>query len=158
MAATPPLLRTQWATSAGLAFLLLAMTTAAGAAEPSYPFEGTWMRADRACVAASPLARTYTAKEVISARGRCSIRRIAGGPTTFELLEECRRNERPQNVTETVRLVPPDGLVLKRQLSRLKIPRQVRFARCTVAAPAGGAMPKPSGKATAPVPDAAGEL
>lgn len=103
-------------------------------ADPAYPFEGTWIRADRACTPTAVRSRVYTAKEVTSPRGHCAIRRVTTGSGVFELLEECRRNDRPMTVTETIRLTSPDSMTLKRQVSRLKIPRQLRYARCTPAA------------------------
>lgn len=119
--------------------LTLGLTVGAAAfaakAEPSYPFEGTWIKADRVCGPASTRVRTYTAREVVSSRSRCSIRRIASGSGSFELLEECHRGDRPQTVTETLRMLSPNSMTLRRQLVRLKIPRTIRYSRCTVAAP-----------------------
>jgi hypothetical protein len=101
-----------------------------------YPFEGTWIRADRVCTANAIHVRTYTAREVTSTRGRCTIRRVATGSNAFELVEECRHNDRPSTVTETLRMTAPDSMTLKRQVVRLKIPRSVRYTRCPAAAPA----------------------
>lgn len=105
------------------------------AADP-YPFEGTWLGVEHACTATATRTRTYTGKDVVSALGRCGIKRITAGSGAFELREECRRNDRSVNVTETIRMTSPDSMVLRRQLMRLKIPRPIRFARCTIAAPA----------------------
>ena len=122
----------------GVLLAVLASCAAAhAAADPPYPFEGTWIRAEHSCTPQTVRARTYTAKEVVSPLGRCSIRRIASNGGTFELVEDCRRNDRPQTVTETIRLTSADSMTLKRQMSRLKIPRQLRYARCTIASGAG---------------------
>ncbi len=55
------------------ALMILAMfIPAPGSAaegQPPYPFEGTWVRADRVCSAAAPRTRTYTARDVTSAGG-----------------------------------------------------------------------------------------
>ena len=106
------------------------------AAETPYPFEGTWLGAEHACTPTATRTRTYTSKDVVSALGHCAIRRIAAGSGSFELREECRRNDRLVNVTEIIRITSPDSMVLRRQLMRLKIPRPIRFVRCTIAAPA----------------------
>lgn len=109
------------------------------AAEAPYPFEGTWLGVEHACTPAATRTRTYTSKDVVSALGHCGIRRITSGSGSFELREECRRNDRPVNVTETIRMTSPDSMVLRRQFTRLKIPRPIRFARCTITAPAAPA-------------------
>lgn len=124
-----------------LAALLTFCSAAQAATDTPYPFEGTWIRAEHSCTPQTVRARTYTAKDVTSPLGRCSIRRIASNGTTFELVEDCRRNERPQTVTETIRLTSADGMTLKRQMSRLKIPRLLRYARCTIATGAGQTPP-----------------
>lgn len=98
-----------------------------------YPFEGTWIRADRPCTPRATLVRTYTAREVTSSRNQCAIRRVVGGSGGFELVQDCRRT--PAKVTETIRVLSPDLITLKRQVKRLKIPRAIRYARCTAAAP-----------------------
>ena len=103
--------------------------------EPSYPFIGTWVRADRACTAAAPHVRTYTARDVSSSSGRCTFRKVVSESGHWELSEDCRRPERSGAMTETIRMLSPDVLLLKRQTSRLKIPRGRRFVRCTIAAP-----------------------
>ena len=139
--------------AAGVVATLLLSLAAASAAEPSYPFEGTWIRAEHSCTPATVRARIYTAKEVVSPLGRCTIRRVTAGANTFELLEECRRNDRQQTVTETIRLATPDAMTSRRQLSRLKIPRQVRYTRCSIAAAPAAAHrpPAPTGP-RAPAP------
>lgn len=123
------------------AALALLIPSACGAAEAPYPFEGTWIRAEHSCTPQTVRARTYTAREVVSPLGHCSIRRVAASGSLFELVEDCRRNDRPQTVTETLRLTSADTMTVKRQLSRLKIPRQLRYARCTIA----GAAAQPLG-------------
>ena len=138
---------------AGLAGLLALLMPAW--ADAPYPFEGAWVRNPATCTPATVRERVYTAKEVISPRGRCMIRRVAAGYGAYELLEECRRtNERPTTVTETIRLTSPDSMVLKRQLSRLKIPRQIHYVRCKVAASPATPVPgvKP-GRPAATAPD-----
>ena len=122
----------------------LAGVTAAAAAEPGYPFEGTWVRANRECVANAPRVRTYTAKDVASATGHCTYRKVAAGGGQFEIFEDCRRSERPGNYTETIRMLGPDLMQLRRQAARLKIARPLRYARCTIAAPGAGAAPRPA--------------
>lgn len=136
-----------------LATLVLPGAAACGAAEAPYPFEGTWIRAEHSCTPQTVRARTYTAKEVVSPLGRCSIRRIAASGSFFELVEDCRRNERSQTVTESLRLTSADTMTLKRQLSRLKIPRQLRYARCSVASGAVPASPVPRPTRIAPLPE-----
>ncbi len=106
------------------------------AAPVGYPFEGTWIRADRPCMPHATLVRTYTPRDVTSSRSHCAIRRIVANSATFELLEDCHRN--PPKVTETIRMFSPDLMALKRQVVRLKIPRAIRYARCTAAAPGSG--------------------
>lgn len=128
---------------------LLAVAPAAMAAEGPYPFLGTWVQASRPCTPTAR-ARTYTPKEVTSPLGRCSIRRVAGNGPTFELLEECRRNDRMGSVTEIIRMTSPDSLTLRRQVLRLKIPRQVHYARCTIAG--GSGTPARGAKSTGPHP------
>jgi hypothetical protein len=118
---------------------LIAMPGVALAADTALPFVGTWIRADRICSAGAVDIRIYTPKEVISSRSHCSIRRIASGSGAFELLEECRHNDRPMRVTEMIHMASPDNMTLKRQLSRLKIPRSIHFTRCTIATPGGHA-------------------
>ena len=129
--------------------LALSLPVAATAAETPYPFEGTWTQPEHVCAPGATRVRTYTTKEVTSPRGRCSIRRIVAGSGLYELLEDCR-HERNPTVTETIRMISPDSLISKRQLVRLKIPRQLRYVRCTAAAP--GAPPpatpaRPPGRA-----------
>lgn len=121
----------------------------ARAADASYPFEGTWVRANRACTAAAPLARTYTAREVTSAGGHCSIRKVAAGAGQFEIFEDCRRTDHPGTFTETIRMSGPDAMVMQRQRTRLKIARPLRFIRCTIAAPAGAPAKPPPHRAGA---------
>ena len=111
------------------------------AADAAFPFEGTWVRANRACTATAPLARTYTSREVTSAVSHCAVRKVATGSGLFEIFEECRRGEHPGNFTETIRMLGADAMVVRRQAARLKIARPLRFIRCTLAAP--GAPPKP---------------
>lgn len=127
-----------WLARAGLlAAALVVSGPSVFAADAPYPFEGTWIRAEHSCTPQTMRARTYTAKDVVSPLGRCSIRRIASTGSLFELVEDCRRNDRPQTVTESLRLTSADTMTLKRQLSRLKIPRQLRYARCSIASGAG---------------------
>lgn len=126
---------------AALLCIVSLWSSAALAAEPAYPFVGTWIRSDRICLPSATRVRTYTAKDVTSSRGRCSIRRIASGSGSFELLEDCKRNDRTQTVTEIIKVVTPDSMTLRRQFSRLKIPRMLRYSRCTVAAAPAGHRP-----------------
>lgn len=121
----------------------------AGAAEPSYPFEGTWVRANRVCVANAPRIRTYTPHEVTFATGHCTFRKVAAGGGQFEIFEECRKAERPGNYTETIRMLGPDLMQLRRQAARLKIARPLRYTRCTIAAPVPAGGPP---KSAAPAP------
>lgn len=132
-----------WLVRPGLLAVALALlvATRCTAAEAPYPFEGTWIRAEHSCTPQTVRARTYTAKDVVSPLGRCVIRRVATNGSVFELVEDCRRNDRPQTVTETLRLASADVMTVKRQLSRLKIPRQLRYARCTIASGAVQASP-----------------
>jgi hypothetical protein len=129
-----PLAGPRWGAFVLLAGLGLSATCGASAAEPAYPFEGTWVQADHACSPGSTRVRTYTSRDVTSPRGRCLIRRIATGSGAYELFEECR-HEHSGLVTETIRMTSPDSMVLRRQLNRLKIPRQQHFTRCSIAAP-----------------------
>lgn len=134
------------------AALAMAAGVAAGparAAEPSYPFEGTWVRANRVCAANAPRVRTYTAHEVTFATGHCTFRKVATGGGQFEIFEECRKAERPGNYTETIRMLGADLMEMRRQAARLKIARPLRYTRCTVAAPAPAGGPP---KAAAPAP------
>ena len=120
----------------GLAICLLTGGMAQ-AAEASYPFEGSWIRADRACTASPLRERTYTAKDVVSPRGRCVIRKIVSAGSSFELFERCERpNERPASVRETIRLQAPDAMILTRQTTRLKLSRSLHFVRCPAPGPA----------------------
>lgn len=125
------------------AAILLTCSAAARAAEAPYPFEGTWVRAERACSPNATRVRTYTSRDVTSPRGHCAIRRVAAGGGAFELLEECRRDGRSGSVTETIKLSGPDTMTVRRQLSRLKITRPLRYQRCSAAAPKTGLKPKP---------------
>ena len=141
--------------SASLALLLAGIAAGpAGAAEPSYPFEGTWVRANRVCVANAPRVRTYTPHEVTFATGHCTFRKVATGGGQFEVFEECRKAERPGNFTETIRMLGPDLMQLRRQAARLKIARPLRYSRCTIAAPAAAGAPP---KTAAPAPHHAAE-
>lgn len=134
-------------TSEGLrAALIGLMAVAAGAlparaAEPVYPFEGTWVRANRVCAANAPRVRTYTAHEVTFPSGHCAFRKVATGGGQFEIFEDCRRAEHPGNYTETIRMLGPDLMQMRRQAARLKIARPLRYARCTAAAPAPAKTP-----------------
>ncbi len=120
----------------------LALASSSGpvfAADVDYPFEGTWIRADRMCSIKATLVRTYTEREVLSSRSRCQIRRVVGNAASgFDLVEECRHNDRRMTVTESIRMLTPDMMTLRRHEFRLKIPRAIRFARCTIAAPVPG--------------------
>ena len=111
--------------------------SATRAADASYPFEGTWVRANRACTATAPLARTYTSREVIGATVHCAVRKVAAGSGQFEIFEECRRGERPGNFTETIRMMGADAMVVRRQVARLKIARPLRYIRCSIAGQSG---------------------
>ncbi len=143
----------------GLVLAGLAMGSAR-AAEPSYPFEGTWIRANRVCAANAPRVRSYTAHDVAFPTGRCTFRKVATGGGQFEIFEECRKAERPGNYTETIRMLGSDLMQMRRQAARLKIARPLRYTRCTIAAPApaGGppkaSVPAPHHAADAKPPDA----
>ncbi len=126
------------------ALLVLCVAAPARAADPSYPFEGTWVRANRVCVANAPLTRTYTARDVTFASGHCSFRKVVSASGQFEIFEDCRRADRPGRLTETIRMLSPDLMQMRRQETRLKIPRPLRFTRCTIAAPAPAGAPKPA--------------
>ena len=122
----------------------LAAVAPARAADANYPFEGTWVRANRVCAANAPITRTYTARDVTFASGHCTFRKVVSAGGQFEIFEECRRADRPGNLTETIRMLSPDLLQVRRQVTRLKIPRPLRFTRCTIAAPAPAGAPKPA--------------
>lgn len=126
--------------------LLVAVATAASAraAEPSYPFEGSWVRANRVCAANAPRIRTYTGKDVTFPTGRCTFRKVATGGNQFEIFEDCRRAEHPGNYTETIRMLGADLMQVRRQAARLKIARPLRYARCTAAVATPASAPKPS--------------
>ena len=127
-----------------LALMALAWVSSASAADVTYPFVGSWVRSDRTCTATSTRERTYTAREVVSTRSRCTIRRVAHGSGGYELFERCERpNERPVNISEVIRMMGPDTMVLTRQTARLKLSRSLRFTRCAPApsTPPGGAKP-----------------
>ena len=127
-----------------LALVTLAWASTAAAADATYPFVGSWVRSDRTCTATSTRERTYTTREVVSSRSRCTIRRVAHGSGGYELFERCERpNERPVNISEVIRMTGPDAMVLTRQTARLKLSRSLRFTRCAPApvAPSGGAKP-----------------
>lgn len=113
------------------------------AAETAYPFVGSWVRSDRACTASAARERTYTPKEVVSSRSRCTIRRVAHGTGGYELFERCERpGDKPATLSEIIRMTGPDTMVLTRQTARLKLSRGLRYTRCAAAnqSPAG---PKP---------------
>lgn len=129
-----------------LALTLASSAMPARAAEPNYPFEGTWIRANRACVSNAPLKRTYTARDVTFSGGHCTFRKVASSGSSYEIFEDCRRADRPGNFTETIRILGPDLIQMRRQAARLKIARPLRYARCAIAAPEP---PKP---AAAPAP------
>jgi hypothetical protein len=114
--------------------LLLALlgTQAAGAAEASYPFVGSWVRSDRTCSASAARERVYTARDVVSNRSRCTIRRIASGSGGYQLFERCERpNDKPYTISEIIRMTGPDSMVLTRQTARLKLSRSLHFTRCS---------------------------
>ena len=130
------------------AAVLLATLTGvacASAAEPNYPFEGTWVRANCECLPNAPRVRTYTAKDVSFPTGHCTYRKVAAGGGQFEIFEDCRHAEHPGNYTETIRMLGPDLMQVRRQAARLKIARPLRFARCTPAAPGAAGAPRPGG-------------
>lgn len=141
--------------SAALGLLLAGLAMgSARAADPPYPFEGTWVRANRVCVANAPRVRSYTAHDVTFPTGHCTYRKVAAGGGQFEIFEECRKAERPGNYTETIRMLGPDLMQMRRQAARLKIARPLRYTRCTVAAPAPAGGPP---KAAIPAPHHAAE-
>ena len=111
-------------------------------AEPSYPFLGSWVRSDRACTPTATRERTYTAKEVVSSRTRCSVRRIAHGSGGYEVFERCERpGEKPANVSEVIRMTGADTMVVVRQTTRLKLSRGLRYTRCGPSNPTAPAKP-----------------
>ena len=114
---------------------VVVMAAATQAAEPAYPFEGSWIAANRACTAGSPHLRIYTQHEVTSRGGRCSFKKVASGSGLFEIFEDCRHSERPGDYTETIRMIGPDAMQMKRQAGRLKIARGSRYLRCSLASP-----------------------
>ena len=114
---------------------VVVLGTTAQAAEPAYPFEGSWVAANRACTAGSPHVRIYTQHEVTSRGGHCSFKKVASGSGLFEIFEDCRHSERPGDYTETIRMIGPDAMQMKRQAGRLKIARGSRYLRCSVAGP-----------------------
>ena len=118
----------------------LATADAVRAAEPAYPFVGAWIRSDRQCSATSTRERIYTPREVIASRGRCFIRKIAAGANaTYELFEKCDRpSERTNRVSEIIRMMGPDSMVLTRKTARLKLSRSLHFTRCNIVAPNPG--------------------
>lgn len=113
------------------------------AADSSYPFEGSWVRADRTCSATSTRERIYTARDVTSSRSKCMIRKVAAGSgNVFELFERCERpNERPSPVRETIQITGPSSMTLTRQTARLKLSRSLRFTKCPAVQ---GSAPKPA--------------
>ncbi|HEX4765484.1 MAG TPA: hypothetical protein VH414_04320 [Lichenihabitans sp.] len=121
--------------------VLVLLGGSAAAATTPYPFEGTWVRADRICSPAAPSLRTYTAREIISPAGRCMLRKAVFGSGEWELFEDCRRSERSGNVIEKIRMMGADQMIVKRQLNRLKIPRGRRYSRCMTPAPKLAAPP-----------------
>ncbi len=117
----------------GVALLLSAcfVATPGHAADPTYPFIGSWIRADRSCAASPTRERVYTAKDVVSNRSKCTVRKIVSGSGAFELFERCERpNEKPYTVNETIRMTGSDSMTLIRQTARLKLSRSLRFTRC----------------------------
>ncbi|MCW6509625.1 hypothetical protein [Lichenifustis flavocetrariae] len=123
------------------AAFLLTLSLGSGsalAADASYPFVGSWIRADRSCTASPTRERVYTARDVISNRSKCTIRRVASGSGGYELFERCdRQGEKPANISEVIRMTGPDSMVLTRQTARLKLSRSLHFTRC----PAGASKP-----------------
>lgn len=118
----------------------LSLAAMARAAEGPFPFLGAWVRSDRSCSPTSTRERIYTARDVTSSRGRCTIRKVAAGSgSSFELFERCERpNERPMQVSEIIRMNGPDSMTLTRRTARLKLSRSIHFTRCPVpAAPKG---------------------
>ncbi len=140
--------------------VVLAAALPALAAESGYPFEGTWVRANRVCTANAPRVRTYTSHEVTFPTGHCSFRKVATGGGLFEIFEDCRRAERPGNYTETIRMLGPDLMQMRRSAARLKIARPLRYTRCSAAAPAAAAHApaSPAGPHRAPQPGAEPKL
>lgn len=121
--------------AAVLGFLGAAMlSSAASGAEQPLPFEGTWVRADRVCSATAPQTRTYTAHEVTFSNGHCALRKVVFGAGEWELFEDCRRSEHNGSITERIRILGPDAILIVDQVNRLKIPRGRRYARCAIAA------------------------
>lgn len=118
----------------GLTGALLMFATGLRAEQP-YPFEGTWVRADRMCSPSAPSARTYTSRDLALPNGHCALRRVAFVSGEWEIFEECRRGERQGSLTEKIRMLGPDSMLVKQQVVRLKIPRGHRFTRCTLAGP-----------------------
>ncbi len=142
----------------GITFVVLVLLGGSAAAA-TYPFEGTWVRADRICSPAAPSLRTYTAREIVSPAGRCMLRRAVFGSGEWELFEDCRRSEHAGNVIEKIRMMGADQMIVKRQVNRLKIPRGRRYSRCMTSAPKPAAPPiRPamptSGVKPTPVPSA----
>ena len=137
---TPP--RPSVGTPRRAGFTLVVLVLLGGsAAAGSYPFEGTWVRADRVCSAAAPSLRTYTAREIVSPAGRCVLRKAVFGSGEWELFEDCRRSEHAGNVIEKIRMMGADQMIVKRQVNRLKIPRGRRYSRCTASTPKLAAPP-----------------
>ena len=132
---------------------VLVLAAAARAAEPVYPFEGSWVAANRACTAGSPHLRIYTQHEVTSRGGRCSFKKVASGSGLFEIFEDCRHSERPGDYTETIRMIGPDAMQMKRQAGRLKIARGSRFLRCAIAGPGTKPPSSPPPRKPASVPE-----
>lgn len=133
----------------GLLGLILIGSGVVRGAEP-YPFEGSWVRADRVCTSAAPSLRTYTARDVTLAGGRCTLRKVTFGSGEWELFEDCRRADHPGTAIEKIRMAGPDTMIVKHQVNRLKIPRGRRFTRCVPPA-AKPAAPSPRVPPT-PVP------
>lgn len=131
------------------------VATASLGAEQPLPFEGTWVRADRICSPTAPNARTYTAHELTLTGGHCLLRKVAFGSGEWELFEECHRPERPSALTERIRMLGQDAMLIKRQVVRLKIARGRRFTRCTIAAPKPAADKPAVPSHAAPAPPAA---
>ncbi len=121
--------------------LLVLLGGSAAAASAPYPFEGTWVRADRICSPAAPSLRTYTAREIVTPSGRCMLRKAVFGSGDWELFEDCRRSEHAGNVIEKIRMMGADQMIVKRQVNRLKIPRGRRYSRCMAVAPKLGVPP-----------------
>lgn len=126
----------------------LSLAGVAGAAEGPFPFLGAWVRSDRSCSPTSTRERIYSARDVTSSRGRCTIHKVAAGSgSSFELFERCERpNERPMQVSEVIRMTGPDSMMLTRRTARLKLSRSVHFTRCPVqATPRGRTFTPPPG-------------